>query len=142
MKSEVRALEQAVCALVTKLNLLLTAELGLVLLDIDGGLHISTPDHLDRGEDAFVTIRPFRWPKDSFIRARFYRGGRGWQLLEGGQIEADHLSIPVRRLTFKSSSNNVIGIVLDPVESERQFVLRGYNRLTDSLRKDAKAHQK
>jgi len=142
MKSEVRALEQAVCGLVTKLDILLTAEFGLRLLEAGKGLHISTPDHLSEyKDDAFVTVRPVGWSQTSRISARFFYTMNGWELYEGGEISADHLSIPVGRLHFKPSDDGM-GIHLEPMAGyERHFVANGYARLIMSLQKDAAAHQ-
>jgi hypothetical protein len=141
MKSEVRSLEQAVCALVTKLDLLLGAELGLRLLKASDGLHISTPDHLsEHRDDAFVTIHPSGWPKDSYIRARFYRSIGFWRLHECGEIWAEHLAIPVHTLRFKPA-DNLMGITLEPSNTVcKNFVSRGYGQLIESLQEDAKKH--
>lgn len=135
MKSEVRALEQAVCILLTKLDLLFTAELGLKLFQVDQGVHISTPDQL-QGDDAFVDIHPTKWPKGSYIHARFYRSGRGWVLHGGGEIRADHLSIPVDGLHFKPADNGM-GLTLEPfMNGGNEFLTRGYERLIASLQED------
>ncbi len=135
MKSEVRALEQAVCILLAKLDLLFTAELGLKLFEVDQGVHIGMPDQL-QGDDAFVDIHPTRWPKKSYIHARFYRSGRGWVLYEGGEIRADHLSIPVNCLCFKPA-NNIMGLTLEPfMHGGKEFLTCGYERLIASLQKD------
>jgi len=143
MKSEVRALEQAVCGLVAKLDVLLTAELGLRLLDASNGLHISTPDHLsEHRDDAFVTIRPVGWPKDSYISARFFWSSGKWKLYESGQIWADHLSIPVYGLSFEPSDNGMgIRFRFAHEGYQRQFIANGYAQLIASLQQDAVAHQ-
>jgi len=140
MKSEVRELEQAVCILLTKLDLLFTVEYGLKLFKVNRGVHISTPDHLG-GEDAFVTIRPSGWPKESYIYARFYngggRGGLGWSFYEGGEIRADHLNIPVNALHFKPDENSILGISLNAFgKAGKAFVISGYTCLIESLQED------
>lgn len=135
MKSEVRALEQAVCDLLTKLDLLLTAQLGLRLFGVDRGIHMSMPDHLS-GDDAFVTIRPTGWPRGSFIHARLYRSRGIWSLYEGGEINACHLDIPINNLRFEPAEN-IMGITLHAFDEQGgQFVKDGYRRLIGSLQKD------
>ena len=141
MKTEVRALEYAVCALVHKLDILLTTEIGLRLFDVGNGLHISTPDHLSVGTDAFVTIEPTDWPKGSYIHARFFYGACGWELLEGGTVEANHLQIPADWLRF-TPTNEGLGIRLHAFgEYQRGYIARAYDDLIASLQKDAAAHQ-
>lgn len=137
MKNEVRSLEQAVCDLVTKLDLLLTTRGGIQILKASNGLHISTPNHLSEQHDAFVTIIPVGWPKGSFIQARFFKSVRRWKLYEGGQIWAQHLEVPICGLSFKPA-NNVMGIVLDPSDYvEQGTVICGYRHLIESLEEDA-----
>jgi hypothetical protein len=141
MKSEVRALEQAVCSLVTKLDILLTAEFGLRLLDVSHGLHISIPDHLSEyKDDAFVAIRPVGWPKGSSIQARFFWGANGWNLYHYGEISADHLRIPVGSIRFTPSEEG-LGIQLEPTELQKWVVVSGYTRLISSLQRDVAVHQ-
>lgn len=143
MKTEVRALEQAVCALVARLDILLTAEFGLRLLDANNGLRIHTPDHLSEvRDDAFVTIRPVGWPNGSSIQARFAWSGGSWQLYEGAQIWADHLPIPVYGLRFVPT-NTGLGIRLDSPTSgyQHQFIAQAYGQLVESLQQDRAAHE-
>lgn len=143
MKSEVLALEQAVCGLVAKLDILLTAEFGLRLLDASNGLHIITPNRLsEHRDDAFVTIYPVGWPKNSYISARFFWSTGTWKLYEGGQIWAHHLSIPVSELRFEPSDDGV-GICFRFTKEgyQRQFIANAYARLIASLQQDAVLHQ-
>lgn len=141
MKSEIRGLEYAVVALVHTLDILLTAELGLRLLEVGKGLHISTPDHLNMAEDAFVTIRPTGWPKESFINARFIYGTSGWKLYEGGEIWANHVPIPVSHLHFEPLEGG-LGVCLKPVgEDQCWHVTQAHIQLIASLQRDVLAHQ-
>lgn len=139
MKSEVKALEYAASALVAKLDMLLTCEIGLSgLLDARHGLRINTPEHLHIGSDAFVTIHPVGWTSGTCIHARFYRGSHGWELLEGGMIENPDLAISVDRIRFKPS-DGPIGIRLDPFcDAHKCLAKAGYEQLIASLREDAK----
>lgn len=138
MKAEIRALEQAVCGLVTKLDLLLRAEWGVPLLDAGHGLHISTPDHLGEGCDAFVTIRPTGWPEKSFIHAHFYHGAGGWKFWGSGVISADHLPNPINSITFELS-DGVLGLCFG---YQKQFVVQGYEQLIEALKKDVANYRK
>lgn len=141
MKIEIRALEYAVAALVAKLEVLLRAEFGLNILEAANGLHVTTPDHLDGSEDAFAQIRPRGWPKESCIHARFLRGWKGWELYEGGEIRAPHLSLPFSYISFKST-NEGLGLRFDTdTDYQRHYVANGYRQLIGSLTKDAKEHQ-
>ncbi|OGN03014.1 MAG: hypothetical protein A2655_02470 [Candidatus Yanofskybacteria bacterium RIFCSPHIGHO2_01_FULL_43_42] len=144
MKSEVRALEQAVCGLVAKLDILLTAELGLRLLDASNGLHISTPDHLsEHRDDAFVTIRPVGWPNGSYISARFFWGSGKWKLYESGRIYANHLSIPVHGLIFEPSDDGVgVRFLVASYGYQRDLLANSYTQLIASLQQDAVTHQR
>lgn len=142
MKSQIRALEYAAAVLVGNLDILLTTELGLSLLGIHDGLVISTPDHLSESEDAFVTIRPVGWPKESHISARFFRTAHGWVLYEDGEIVAPHLSGPIERLRFKPSGHG-IGIIFEPAgERQRQYLAQASKQLALWLQVDVEAqHQ-
>ena len=142
MKSEVRALEQAVCGLVAKLDVLLVGVFGLSILDANNGLHITTPDHLsEHREDAFVPIRPVGWPNSSYISARFLWHFRGWELHEGGEILADHLPAPIYGLSFKPSDCGLgISFSFTPQSCQRQLLADGYTQLITSLQKDAEVH--
>ncbi len=141
MKTEVRSLEQAVCVLVTKLNLLLTAELRLSLLKVNEGLHITTPDHLSEyRDDAFVTISPVGWPKESYIQARFFWCAGRWELYEGGQIWANHLDIPIDGLCFEPDQS-IMGVTLLPSGKHQvEFVARGRKQLIESLEEGVVVH--
>lgn len=137
MKSEVKALEYAVCALVAKLDMLLTCEIGLSgLLDARYGLHISTPEHLKGVGDAFVTIRPTGWSDGASITARFFRANSDWMLYEGGVIENPDLPLGINRLRFKPSQDP-IGVRLEPTGHwQTSFAKAGYSWLIDALKKD------
>jgi len=140
MKGEIRALEQAVCGLVARLEILLTAELGLRLFEASQGLHIETPDHLsERRDDAFVTIRPVGWPKESHIHARFFFASKGWELYGDGQIWANHLSIPVYGLRFRPSDEGMGLQFVGAHGYQREFVAHGHTQLIASLEKNVAA---
>ena len=115
MKSEVKPLEQAVCALVAKLEMRyhwhMGTEGGFSILNADDGIHIETPDHPNVGGDVVtVTIRPVGWPEGSYIHGRFIKHSYGWKLLERGGINAPHLDI---RGVYFSPSDDEVGVSLD-----------------------------
>lgn len=136
MNSEVKALEWAVSALVAKLDMLLCYAVdSLSYLDARHGLHISTPDHLSLGQDAFVTIRPTGWPAGACITARFYRSSGGWTLYEGGLIDNPFLPFigPMRFVP----SDDPIGVRLEPCgDSQRSSAKAGYDALIEILQQD------
>ena len=139
MKSEIRALEYAVTSLMVKLDLLLTQELGIKTLSIGRGLHISTPDHLSVHEDAFVTIDPIGWLKDSHINARFLRRPHGWELFEGGEIRAGDMFYPFGIVHFKPTEEG-LGIRIEAVGNQSWYLEKNYKRLITSLQKDREKH--
>ena len=135
MKSEVRALEYAVSALVHKLDTLLMGD-ACISLGVGDGLHISTPDHLSTIEDAFVTVHPVGWPETSAIYARFLRMHGYWQLHEAGEICADHLFLS-GRLRFIPTEYGM-RVRLEPCgDAQGDLVAEGYARLIQSLEKDS-----
>jgi hypothetical protein len=136
VKAEIGSLEYAVCALMCKLELLLTQHFGYLTLSVGGGFNISTPAHLSLGSDAFVTIVPVGWPKGSRIDARFYRSGGEWVLFEGGEILAPHNALFRARIPFKPTEDG-LGLRLDPfAESDRDLARVGYEQLIASLERE------
>jgi hypothetical protein len=130
MKTDVRALEYAVSALVFRLDLLMTAMFGIRPLATGDGFHISTPEYLRLSGDAFVTIRPFGWPKESSIHARFLKRSSGWELHEGGEIHAAHLGpFFTGRVRF-SAVEGGLGIHIHPQGDQFEVVTSSLNRLS------------
>jgi len=133
MKSEIRALEYAVAVLIGNLDFLLTTKFGTKVLGVSNGLHISTPEHLSAIQDAFVTVRPVGWPKQSRIDARFLRRHDGWKLFEDGEIRADHLPYPFKIVRFKPQEEGV-GVQIDtPSLDQRRNIAEMHDRLIEPL---------
>ncbi len=133
MKSEIRALEYAVTVLVGKLDFLLTTKSGMNVLGVSNGLHISTPEHLSATQDAFVTVRPVGWPKESRIDARFLRRHGGWKLFERGEIRANHLPHPFKIVYFKPQKEG-LGVRIDATsDDQRRSIAEMHNRLIEPL---------
>lgn len=143
MKTEVRALEHAVAALLSNLEILLITEIGLTLSEIgrgfQDGFRLETPDHLSSVTDAFVTIHPKGWPKESSIHARFLRSGSKWVLHEAGDILADHLPVQIGRMRFKPIDDG-LGVRLCPCgEWQREYVRQAYTQLIEALTRQLEA---
>lgn len=135
MKAEISSLEYAVCALMCKLEMLLTDRYGHRTLNVGGGFAISTPKHLSVGQDAFVTIHPAGWPDGSDVHARFYRGSGEWELYEGGEIYAPHAALRAR-VHFKPTEDG-LEVRLDPTaDDDRGMAYTGYSQLIEALERD------
>lgn len=91
-KTEVHALQQAVCKLMFILDSLFEGQLQGWSRNVSG-LKLE-PGIIQRPENAFVHIHPVGWPKNSYVSARFDgTDNEGWSFWEG-YIYGYHIQLP------------------------------------------------
>ncbi len=119
VKSEIGALEYAVCELMAILDRLLSRKIKKWQIGRGLDLNISMADGII--EPAFVNIHPVGWPKDAYIFCKFYqmRGTGGW-IPEDVSIFNQQLFVP--SLSFKFNGSVQPFIVVSATDRERELM--------------------